>query len=105
MNEIIRKLRKRKGITQQELAKYLNIKQSTISRIENGNINVSFNKILKIFLYLNASKNDINNYLTVINSSKCYDFFTMIAQDFNLINQINKNPSFCINQFKKSLYS
>ena len=47
LNEKLRKLREEKGLTQEELAKKINLSQQGYSRIENGK-NPSFPTALKI---------------------------------------------------------
>lgn len=52
---LIKEVREEKGITQQELAKYLNISQSYLSELENNKKkNVTFELILKIGEVLNV---------------------------------------------------
>lgn len=55
MENNIKKIRKRLKITQKQLAKYLKISQQAVSYIENGNTNVSYQKMLKICKYLKSS--------------------------------------------------
>jgi len=49
--KIIKKLRKQFGMTQKELAEAVNLKQSTISRTENGTIDPPYSKVRIIFNY------------------------------------------------------
>ncbi|MFX1327759.1 MAG: CBS domain-containing protein [Promethearchaeota archaeon] len=48
----IKRLRKKLNISQQELGRILDIRQSTISRIENGTIDPPYSKLKKIYEYL-----------------------------------------------------
>lgn len=47
--------RRKKGVTQEELAKKMGTKQSVISRLESGNANPSFNFLKKLANALNAN--------------------------------------------------
>lgn len=49
----LRELRKAEGLTQRQLADRVNKPQSTIARIENGSINVTFNTMKEIANALN----------------------------------------------------
>lgn len=53
ISELIR-IRIKKGLTQEELAKKVGTKQSAIARIESGNTNPSFNSIEKILQAMNV---------------------------------------------------
>lgn len=48
LGEKIAELRKKKGWTQDELAKKLNIQRSSLTRIELGNVNSTINMLRKI---------------------------------------------------------
>lgn len=51
----IRDLRKRAGMTQQELATLIGVKQSDLSRMENGEYRVSLSSLVKILSVLDMS--------------------------------------------------
>ena len=53
--EELRKMRKNLGISQKELARVSGVSQSYIARLEKGSINPAYDKIRKIFDYLNRS--------------------------------------------------
>jgi len=55
--EELRKMRKSLGISQKELARISGVSQSYIARLEKGEINPAYDKVRKIFEYLNASGN------------------------------------------------
>lgn len=55
MYERIRSLREDKDITQSQLAKYLNIHQTTYSDYELGNINIPIPILIKIADFYNTS--------------------------------------------------
>jgi len=63
--EIIR-LRQTLGITQQQLAKNLNLSRGTLARIESKKYNPSYSKFKKIVDYLYDKKYDINKPLVEI---------------------------------------
>lgn len=56
---ILKSYRKRYGITQQDLSKILGVRRETISRIENGKINITFaflQKFIKLITIAEAIK-------------------------------------------------
>jgi predicted transcriptional regulator len=55
--EELRKMRKSLGISQKELARISGVSQSYIARLEKGEINPAYDKVRKIFEYLNTSGN------------------------------------------------
>ena len=55
--EELRKTRKSLGISQKELARVSGVSQSYIARLEKGEINPAYDKVRKIFEYLNSSGN------------------------------------------------
>ncbi|MEM0155732.1 MAG: CBS domain-containing protein [Thermoplasmataceae archaeon] len=64
----LRKMRKNLGISQKELARVSGVSQSYIARLEKGSINPAYDKVRKIFDYLNRSGQRARNIdLTVEN--------------------------------------
>ena len=59
MKDIIRDLRKQKGITQEQLATALNVSQSTITSWENGKRRPDISLLPSIAAYFGVSINDI----------------------------------------------
>ena len=53
--EELRKMRKNLGISQKELARISGVSQSYIARLEKGSINPTYDKVRKIFEYLNKT--------------------------------------------------
>ncbi len=53
--EELRKMRKNLGISQKELASISGVSQSYIARLEKGSINPTYDKVRRIFDYLNKS--------------------------------------------------
>jgi len=47
-------IRKKRKLTQKQLAEKINDKQSNIARVENGNVNLSLDKLVQIANGLNA---------------------------------------------------
>ena len=58
--EELRKMRKNLGISQKELAKISGVSQSYIARLEKGSINPTYDKVRKIFDYLNKTGQKAN---------------------------------------------
>lgn len=56
--EKIKEIRKRKNITQEQLAKKLGVKRSVISKYENGTVNMTLKTMLKIAMELDVSVDD-----------------------------------------------
>ena len=54
LGEAIRKARKEKHLTQEELGKLVGVKKAQISKIENSITNARFETILKVFRALNV---------------------------------------------------
>lgn len=67
MENNIKKIRKKLKITQKQLARYLKISQQAVSYIENGNTNVSSQRMLKICKYLNHSVVEVFPEMDVTN--------------------------------------
>lgn len=83
--EDLRKMRKNLGISQKELAKVSGVSQSYIARLEKGSINPAYDKVRKIFEYLNRSGQKAKNIdLTVDsimtkNPATCYPTDSIIS--------------------------
>lgn len=58
-NENIKKLRKKQNITQEELAKLLDMKRDTIASLELGMSKPSYNTIINLQKIFNCSFDDI----------------------------------------------
>ncbi len=82
----IKKIRKRFGLTQTELAKMADVSQSLIAKIESNRIDPTFTKVKKIFDVLNELKNK--------NEFKAKDIMTKkliyVNADDNITSAINK---------------
>lgn len=59
--EELRKMRKNLGISQKELAKVSGVSQSYVARLEKGSINPTYDKVRKIYEYLNKSGQKANS--------------------------------------------
>jgi len=83
--EEIRKLRKNLGITQKDLAVAVGVSQSYIARLERGSLNPTYNKVKKIYDYLNQATEKLQTItLTVENIMNrpvitCSPFDSLIA--------------------------
>lgn len=67
MENNIKKIRKKLNITQKQLARYLRISQQAVSYIENGNTNISSQRMIKICKYLNHSIVEVFPEMEVVN--------------------------------------
>lgn len=59
MKNIIRELRKEKGITQEELANELNVTRQTINAIENDKYNPTLELAIKMAKYMNIAVEEL----------------------------------------------
>ena len=57
IGEMIRKARKERNLTQQELGELIGVQKAQISKLENGASNVTISTILKVFEALKAKVN------------------------------------------------
>ena len=62
LNTNLDKLRKLKGLTQEEFAKELKVSRQTVSAIENGKYNPSLDLAFEIALYFNKTIEEIFIY-------------------------------------------
>lgn len=62
MENKLEEIRKQKGITQEDLAKALEVSRQTVSSLENGRYNPSIILAFKIARYFNMSIEDIFIY-------------------------------------------
>lgn len=83
----LKQIRKKKGITQKEIAELLNISQQQVSNIEKGLSELSSKQIIKLCNYLNVTAdellglkpineqvNEINKkYNTILNKNELYE--------------------------------
>lgn len=77
--ERLKELRNKNGITQSDLAKFLNVSQGTIGNWESGNRTPDLEMIIKIALYFNVS----TDYL--LGKSDSIHFFNNINGNGNVI--------------------
>lgn len=70
MYKRIRDLREDKDLTQQQLARFLNVSQATYSRYENGNLDVPSTVLIKLSEFYNVN---IDYILGQTNISKRYN--------------------------------
>ena len=70
IGEMIKKIRKKRKLTQEELGNIIGVQKAQISKIENGTSNVTIGTILKVFKALEAKVNFkvelLNNKLNII---------------------------------------
>ena len=58
----IKQARKYKGLTQVEMAKFLNMTQQQYSRFENGVFELNYNQIIEICKLLNTTPNELFDF-------------------------------------------
>jgi len=86
--EELRKMRKNLGISQKELAKVSGVSQSYIARLEKGSINPAYDKIRKIFDYLNRSGQRAKNMDLTVESIMTKNLITCYPTD-SIISALN----------------
>lgn len=64
ISELIKSQRKKRGLTQVELAKIINSSQSRVAKMEAGEASTSLDLMIKTLLRLGTSKKQIGNLLT-----------------------------------------
>ena len=79
--EELRKMRKNLGISQKELARVSGVSQSYIARLEKGSINPAYDKIRKIFDYLNRSGQRAKNMDLTVESIMTKTLITCYPTD------------------------
>ncbi|BBV06039.1 helix-turn-helix domain-containing protein [Providencia hangzhouensis] len=77
---LIKKLRKKKGISGAELAKKLNVSQQQVSRYERGATKLSFEKLIELTIYLDL---DLSKLKSEIEKKEVYISMTQ-ENYFNL---------------------
>ncbi|AAT43690.1 CBS domain-containing protein [Picrophilus oshimae] len=87
--EELRKMRKSLGISQKELASISGVSQSYIARLEKGDINPTYDKIKKIYEYLNSSGNRAGNIDIRAEKIMTRDVITCEVND-SIISALNK---------------
>lgn len=60
---MIRKYRKKMGLTQEQLAELLDISPRQLQRIENGSSDTSIRTLKKLIIILNISDKDVVEYI------------------------------------------
>lgn len=99
LNEMIRKLRTARGISQVELAAALNVTKQSVSNWENNNIQPSIEMLLKIAAYFSVSTDyllgiDERQYIEVTElTDEQISHLRQIANDLQKNNRNEKRPS------------
>ena len=57
LGTMIKKTRRERGLSQEELGKLIGVQKSWVSRLENSTTNVSIDTLIKVFSALNATIN------------------------------------------------
>ena len=80
-DDVLKKLRTEKGLTQEELAKNTNLSKSVISMYENGKRKPSF-EVLELFAdYFNVDMNTLTDTLTDTKQTPAPDLPALTAKD------------------------
>lgn len=79
LNNNVKFLRTQKNISQQNLADKIGVDRSTVSRIENGEIETTIDNAIKIANFLNVSLNDL------VSKNLCFDNASPIELDDNMV--------------------
>ncbi|MCW6169082.1 MAG: CBS domain-containing protein [Thermoplasmatales archaeon] len=83
--EEIRKLRKNLGISQKELSSAVGVSQSYVARLEKGSLNPTYNKVKKIYEFLNQSTEKLHSISLTVEKIMnrpvvtCLPYDTLIA--------------------------
>ena len=100
----IRKIRQEKNIKQDELACYLQIKQSTLSKMENGKHYISLEVILNIVNYTKSSILDFfPEDLQNINQSNFNYQLQELHNELRVHKKINEQLVNIINELEKKI--
>lgn len=105
LNKNIKFLRTTKEISQQSLADKIGIDRSTISRIENNEIETTVDNAIKIAEVLNVSLSDlINKDLTKENNASFDEYAVLFDKYKNILNDDDKEYiKFIIEKRKKEI--
>jgi len=103
MQNLLKQLRRRNCLTQQEVADALNIQQSTISRLEKNCDFTSWKIIKKILIFLQANSRDFKLFLLNYNYQKIEPFIELLFNDLKIIKRIEKQPFLIFENLKKNL--
>ena len=92
LNKNIKHLRSKKGISQQALADKIGIDRSTISRIENNEIETTIDNAIKIADVLNVTVSDlINKDLSIDNKQDYFDELDLLwSKHKDILNEDDK---------------
>ncbi len=64
LSDAVRRLRKKKQMTQEQLAKRLHSSQSRVAKVEAGDPSVSLDLLIRSLLAMGASRRDLADWLT-----------------------------------------
>ncbi|WP_342252672.1 helix-turn-helix transcriptional regulator [Spiroplasma endosymbiont of Amphibalanus improvisus] len=98
MNTKIKEMRQELNISQKQLAKAVNVQQSTISRIENNCSTTSYKLILKILLYLRSKYFEAPDIGFLNFDENIFEFIITLLSDKSVSNLISTNSTQFSNQ-------
>lgn len=90
LNKNIRFLRIAKGLSQQTLADKVGIDRSTISRIENNEIETTIDNAIKISEVLNVSLSDLINCDLTVENNNSSDDYAVLFNKYKQLSQEDK---------------
>lgn len=92
MENLIKKMRLRNGMTQVQLARMVGVKQPTISRLETDAAHISWGLISKILIYFNIKDDEITTHLKISEGDNMEAFIKLIYKNAKLRTMINYDP-------------
>ncbi|MCL4438331.1 MAG: CBS domain-containing protein [Candidatus Thermoplasmatota archaeon] len=95
--EELRKMRKTLGISQKDLAHVSGVSQSYIARLEKGDLNPTYEKVRKIFDYLNRASQKVNTIDLVAERIMSTNLITCSPSD-SIISALDKMRNHGISQ-------
>ncbi len=95
--EELKKMRKTLGISQKDLAHVSGVSQSYIARLEKGDLNPTYEKVRKIFEYLNKASQKVNTIDLVAEKIMSTNLITCSPSD-SIISALDKMRNHGISQ-------
>ncbi len=95
--EELRKMRKTLGISQKDLAHVSGVSQSYIARLEKGDLNPTYEKVRKIYEYLNRASQKVNSIDLVAEKIMSTNLITCSPSD-SIISALDKMRNHGISQ-------
>ncbi len=105
LNKNVKHLRNVMGISQQSLADKIGIDRSTISRIENNEIETTIDNAIKIANFLNVSINDLLNKDLTLNADNTFNETDVLFDKYKdiLTDEDKETIAFLIEKRKREI--